>query len=108
MGPLVASNVHKEGLKLHWEPPEDDGGSPVLQYEVEKMDTASGKWVRVGKVPGDREKPEIEVTGLEPGHEYKFRVTATNAEGDSEPLLTDKAIIAKNPFGEGVFFVLIP
>lgn len=61
MGPLEATNVHKEGLKLHWQPPEDDGGSPVLQYEVEKMDTATGKWVRVGKVPGDRENPELEV-----------------------------------------------
>lgn len=40
------------------------------------------------------------MTGLEPGHQYKFRVTAVNDEGDSEPLETEKAILAKNPFGE--------
>lgn len=49
---------------------------------------------------GDKKPLELEVTGLEPGHQYKFRVTAVNDEGDSEPLETEKAILAKNPFGE--------
>ena len=42
---------------------------------------------------------DMEVTGLTPGKEYKFRVSAVNAEGESEPLVADKAIVAKNPFG---------
>lgn len=42
----------------------------------------------------------MEVPGLNPGSEYKFRVTACNDEGDSDPLETDRGIIAKNPFGE--------
>lgn len=41
----------------------------------------------------------LTVTGLTPGKEYKFRVTAVNAEGESEPLQTEESIIAKNPFG---------
>lgn len=45
----------------------------------------------------------MEVTGLEPGHQYKFRVTAVNDEGDSEPLEAEKAILAKNPFGMYLF-----
>lgn len=55
------------------------------------------QWVRVAKVPGDRD--EAFVTGLEPNHQYKFRVTAINDEGDSEPLETEMAITAKNPYG---------
>jgi len=66
---------------------------------VEKMDLESGKWVRMGKVPGDRGTPEMMVCGLEPGHKYMFRVTAINDEGDSEPLVAEQAIVAKNPFG---------
>jgi hypothetical protein len=42
----------------------------------------------------------MEVDNLQPGQEYKFRVMAVNAEGESEPLEADKTIIAKNPFGK--------
>ncbi|KAJ8886792.1 hypothetical protein PR048_013004 [Dryococelus australis] len=100
MGPLEVKDVTKNSCKVAWKPPEDDGGTPVKEYEVEKMDLATGKWVRVGRVPGGKDNPEMEITGLTPGAEYKFRVTAVNDEGDSEPLVTDKAIIAKNPFDE--------
>lgn len=43
---------------------------------------------------------DFEVTGLTPGKEYKFRVAAVNAEGESKPLETEQAILAKNPFDE--------
>ncbi|PSN48991.1 hypothetical protein C0J52_03867 [Blattella germanica] len=99
-GPLEVSDVTKTSAKLKWKKPEDDGGCPIKEYEVEKLDMATGKWVRVGKIPGDRPFPEMEVTGLTPGAEYKFRVSAINEEGDSEPLVTEKAIVAKNPFDE--------
>ncbi|RZF42380.1 hypothetical protein LSTR_LSTR004188 [Laodelphax striatellus] len=99
-GPLEVSNVTKTGCKLKWKKPSDDGGTPVREYEIEKLDLATGKWTRVGKVPGDRAEPEMVITGLEPNAEYKFRVTAVNDEGDSEPLVTDGTIIAKNPYDE--------
>ncbi len=43
-GPLVISDVHKEGCALKWKPPEDDGGAPVEYYEVEKMDADTGEF----------------------------------------------------------------
>lgn len=49
---------------------------------------------------GRTDKPELEVTGLTPGKQYQFRVTAVNDEGDSEPLVSDAPIIAKNPYGK--------
>lgn len=97
-GPLEVSDVHKEGCKLKWEKPKDDGGLPISGYVVEKMDVATGRWVPAGFV--DPSKTEAEITGLEPGHKYQFRVRAQNEEGESEPLETDAAILAKNPYGQ--------
>lgn len=94
-GPLDVKDIHKEGCKLAWKKPKDDGGIPLEGYLVEKMDTDSGLWVPVGKVKGT----EMEVNGLVPNKEYKFRVSAVNKDGESEPLESIKPIIAKNPFG---------
>lgn len=99
-GPLEVSDVTANKAKVAWKKPEDDGGLPIKEYEIEKMDTATGKWVRVGRVPGDKPNLEFEVTGLTPGSEYKFRVTAVNDEGDSEPLTSERGTVAKNPFDE--------
>lgn len=93
-GPLDISEIHKEGCKLSWKPPKDTGGMPLDGYVVEKMDTETGLWVPVSKT----KEPQMEVLGLTPGHEYKFRVRALNKEGESEPLEAEKPIIAKNPF----------
>jgi hypothetical protein len=73
----------------------DDGGEPVEGYLVEKFDPDIGIWLPVGKTS----EPEMEVGGLTPGHEYKFRVKAINKEGESEPLETMESIVAKDPFG---------
>ena len=94
-GPLDVSDVHKEGCKLKWKRPKDDGGIPLDGYLVEKLDTDTGLWVPVGKC----KEPQMDVTGLTPGKEYKFRVAAVNKEGESEPLEALKPIVAKNPFG---------
>ena len=83
---------------LAWKEPKDDGGLPIEHYIVEKMDTKKGTWTEVGKVTGDT---QCGVPGLEPGKSYKFRVKAVNKEGESEPLVTDKETLAKDPYGKG-------
>lgn len=93
------SDVTAKSCKLSWKKPEDDGGCPIKEYEIEKQDAATGKWIRVGRVPATG-TPEMDITGLTPGTEYNFRVTAVNDEGDSEPLTTLHGIVAKNPFDE--------
>lgn len=66
----------------------------LVDYECEKLDIETGKWTKCGV----SNTPEFDVKGLIPGKEYKFRVVACNAEGDSDPLETDHSIIAKDPF----------
>lgn len=76
--------------------PQDNGGKPISHYVVEKKDKKSGRWTPVSKFC---RTPECDVTGLEEGEEYEFRVAAVNDQGQSDPLVTLKPIIAKHPFG---------
>ena len=95
-GPLEVTNVHKDGCKVKWDKPKDDGGLPITGYILEKMEAGTGKWVPAGRC--DPEKNELDIAGLEQGKKYHFRVKAVNEEGEGEPLETDTAILAKNPF----------
>lgn len=95
-GPLNVTDVHEDHMNLDWQPPEDDGGMPINYYEVEKLDPNTGQWVPVGRT----KDTQFKVEGLTKGNAYKFRVRAVNNEGASDPLETDQAIVAKNPYGK--------
>ncbi len=96
MGPLEISDVHKEGCKLAWKEPLDDGGSPITGYIVEKLNLDTGKWTQCAKTDGDL---NVDVTGLETGKRVRFRVKAVNDEGESEPLDgPEDPILIKDPF----------
>lgn len=94
--PLDVSSVTKDSARLSWKPPLDDGGSPILHYIVEKMDVSRGTWSDAGMAT----IPSHDITRLIHRKEYYFRVKAVNAVGESEPLETQKSIIAKNEFDE--------
>lgn len=64
------------------------------------MDTESGRWVPVCTT----KTPEADVSGLNEGKDYLFRVKAVNPEGESEALVTDTATTAKNPYGEFLIY----
>lgn len=105
-GPLDVVNIYNKGCKLKWKKPSDNGGAPLKQYKIEVLDVncpIPGKWVAAGKVSvgmDEKENVEFDVTGLKPGFEYKFRVTAITDEGESPSLLTDLPI--KTPSKEGI------
>lgn len=42
LGPLDVSDITPETCSISWRPPADDGGSPITNYVVEKMDPFSG------------------------------------------------------------------
>ena len=66
-------------------------------YVVEKCEEGSQTWQ---KVPGIVSGTSHTVRDLEPGKKYKFRVKAENMYGVGEPVETDRAVLAKNPFGK--------
>ena len=42
---LMPDEVRAEHVKLSWQPPEDDGGTPITNYLVRYMDIDTGEWV---------------------------------------------------------------
>ena len=46
-GPLKVSDITNTTAVLSWQPPKDDGGAPIDNYIIEKMDVARGEWVPV-------------------------------------------------------------
>lgn len=95
-GPLKVKDVTSSGAKVKWDKPKDDGGKPVTAYVVEKMDAQTGRWIPVGRT----QEPEMDIKGLQEGHEYTFRVKALNEEGESDALESDGSIVSKNPYGK--------
>tara|TARA_B110000881_G_scaffold74338_1_gene64647 strand:+ start:101 stop:529 length:429 start_codon:yes stop_codon:yes gene_type:complete len=66
-------------ITISWYPPDNDGGSPVISYIIEKHDTLSTKWVKVAR---DITEMEYTIENLIEGKEYAFRVAAVNKAGE--------------------------
>ena len=71
----VADRVNGGTARVRWVPPAYDGGSPITSYTVSWRGAASDT------------KPctasPCTITGLQDGRDYWFKVTATNAVGES-------------------------
>jgi len=91
---LQPDEVRAEHVKLSWEPPLDDGGTPITGYLVRYMDIDSGEWATACTSTSCNATAK----GLKPGHLYQFEVSAINKEGQSEPILTTDPILAENPY----------
>jgi len=91
---LVPDEVRAEHVKLSWQPPADDGGTPITNYLVRYMDIDTGEWVTSCTTTSCNATAK----GLKPGHLYQFEVSAINKEGQSEPCFTGDPILAENPY----------
>lgn len=99
---LQIFDVSRDGMTLTWYPPEDDGGSQVTGYIVERKEVRADRWVRVNKVPVTMTR--YRSTGLIEGLEYEHRVTAINARGSGKPSRPSKPIVAMDPIGKYILY----
>jgi len=78
---------------LDWLFPVDNGGSPILEYEIQVKDAMTGEWSTCGRTPAVDIGPHcacphtlatttFTVTNLQT-YQYLFRVFAINAIGRS-------------------------
>uniref|UniRef100_A0A8C4JWL6 Myosin-binding protein C, slow-type n=1 Tax=Dromaius novaehollandiae TaxID=8790 RepID=A0A8C4JWL6_DRONO len=92
--PPQAPNVTEVGedwCTMTWEPPANDGGSPILGYFIERKKKQSSRWMRLNfelcKETTFEPKKMIE------GVAYEVRVFAVNAIGISKPSMPSKAFV---------------
>lgn len=84
-------------VSLAWEEPENDGGSKIIAYVVERRDVKRKTWT----LATDRaDTPEYCVSGLQKDSMYLFRVCARNRVGSGPTVATEDAVQAKNQFGK--------
>lgn len=97
-GPLEYEEITAQSVTLSWKPPKDNGGSEITGYVIEKRDlTHGGGWVPA-VVHVNPKYNHATVPRLIEGTKYEFRVSAENLQGRSEPLNTEKPVIAKNQY----------
>lgn len=94
---LQPTEVNKSSVTLTWEVPEQDGGSPVTGYIVERRQTTATRWTKAHK----QILTEIvfTATDLVEMSEYEFRVAAENAAGIGKPCEPIGPILTKSPYG---------
>jgi len=93
---LQPSEVRSDNCLLSWEHPEDDGGSPITGYNVQLLDLEVNEWMNCAETSAT--STQVQVTGLKPGHLYRFEVVALNKEGVSPPARTKEPVMAENPY----------
>lgn len=46
-GPLDVSGMTETSFTVGWQPPENDGGTPLIEYIVERRELSKKAWQRV-------------------------------------------------------------
>lgn len=87
------SDYDKDFVELKWARPEQDGGSPITGYIIEKKDKFNPNWEKCAEIPGDVTTGKV--PDLIEGVQYEFRVRAVNKAGPGEPSDATKPHIAR-------------
>ncbi|GFX61355.1 fibronectin type-III domain-containing protein 3A [Trichonephila clavipes] len=76
--PCLKGRTHPTFFKMAWDPPKEDGGRPVTEYDLE-MDSGEGfKSIYIGK------ELEHVCEKLLPGKSYSFQVSCSSLGGKSD------------------------
>ena len=94
----MAEPLTSDSCKLIWRFPDDDGGSPISNYVIEKREADRKAWTAVSANIGGH---TAIAHGLTIGKAYFFRVAAENAIGVGPFVGTASEIIIQDPISKG-------
>ena len=83
-------------ITLSWEPPAEDGGTPVTGYEVICCNISDNEWIKGQVLEDDITLWRQE--NLVKGKEYIFQVTAKNKMGESDPVVSENPVMLLRKF----------
>lgn len=95
-GPIEISSITAESCILNWHPPEDDGGTDITNYIVEKRESGSTAWQLINS---SVKRTSLFVSHLTKYMQYTFRVSAENSFGVSKATESE-TIVAEHPFSK--------
>uniref|UniRef100_A0A3B3Q9X0 Fibronectin type-III domain-containing protein n=1 Tax=Paramormyrops kingsleyae TaxID=1676925 RepID=A0A3B3Q9X0_9TELE len=72
-------SITKDSMVVIWSAPDNDGGSSITGYVIEKHDKEGIRWTKCNKHTVT--ELSFKVKGLFEGHNYEFRVSAENDAG---------------------------
>lgn len=80
---ISSSDATKSTCKISWEAPEDDGGSPIVSYTLERREASKKTYM---PVTSGENILTFDVKDLYTNCEYYFRVKAVNKVGAGDYL----------------------
>ena len=95
-GPIEVSSITSESCVLDWGGPEDDGGTDITNYIVEKRESGSTAWQLINS---SVKRTSLHVSHLTKYMQYTFRICAENRFGVSKSTESE-TIVAEHPFSE--------
>lgn len=87
LGPAEVTESTAVCIEFRWRPPKDDGGSPVINYIIERQQVGRNTWRKIGEIPGVTSYRD---TDVDHGRKYYYRIRAVTAEGTSEVMETNE------------------
>lgn len=90
-------------MNLSWEKPEQDGGSRILGYWIEKREAGTQTWQKVNLTLCHA--TQINISNLIEDRQYEFRVCAYNEAGVGPFTITETAVKIVDPNGMCLYYL---
>lgn len=95
--PFLTENLTNDSCKLTWFSPEDDGGSAITNYVIEKREADHRAWTPVTYTVT---RQNATVQGLIEGKAYFFRIAPENIIGMGPFVETSEALLIRDPISK--------